>query len=52
MKAILMMRVSDKEQLKALPGQTYRVKDYAAKQQFEVIEEFEFDESAYKKNRD
>lgn len=46
MKAVLIARVSDPEQIKALPAQTQRLISYANQRQFEFTL-FEFDESAY-----
>lgn len=50
MKAYLIARVSTDEQSDALPGQIYRLKDYAARKELE-FELFEIKESAYKGNR-
>jgi len=50
MKAILIARVSDKEQRKALPAQKLRLHDYAREQKMESTY-YEFDESAFKDDR-
>ena len=55
MKAIILARVSTEEQRDAgnsLPSQTRRMEDYCARKEFEVIESYSFDESAYKEKRD
>lgn len=50
MKAFLIARVSTLEQSDALPGQVYRLKDYASRKAFDY-ELFEIKESAYKSHR-
>ena len=50
MKAYLIARVSTDEQSDALPGQIYRLKDYALRNKFDY-KLFEIKESAYKGNR-
>lgn len=50
MKAFLIARVSTDEQSDALPGQIYRLKDYATRKGF-GYEPYEIKESAYKGNR-
>ena len=50
MKAFLIARVSTDDQSDALPGQIYRLKDYAARKDLDY-ELFEIKESAYKGNR-
>lgn len=50
MKAILIARVSTLDQADALPGQIYRLKDYAARKGYEYSL-FEIKESAYKGDR-
>ena len=55
MKAIILARVSTEEQREAgnsLPAQVARMERYCEQQNFEVIETFSFDESAYKTKRD
>lgn len=55
MKAIILARVSTEEQKEAgnsLPAQITRIEKYCEQQNFEVIETFSFDESAYKTKRD
>lgn len=52
MKAVLLVRVSDEDQRKAMSAQGHRIKQYAARQGWEIIKEFEFDESAYKTKRE
>jgi len=54
MKAILIARVSTEEQREAgnsLPAQMARLERYCKNKDFEIIKRFEFDESAYKKDR-
>lgn len=50
MKAFLIARVSTDDQTDALPGQVYRLKDYAQKMRYDY-ELFEIKESAYKGDR-
>ena len=50
MKAYLIARVSTDEQADALPGQIYRLEDYANAKGYEY-ELFQLQESAYKGNR-
>ena len=53
-KAVILARVSTKEQEElghSLPAQTRRLRDYAKKQNFDVVEEFSFSESAGHKIR-
>lgn len=55
MKAIILARVSTEEQREAgnsLPAQIERMKNYCERKNFEIIETFSFDESAYKTKRD
>lgn len=55
MDAILIARVSTEEQREAnnsLPAQIERMKQYAIRRQLTIVEEFSFDESAYKIKRD
>lgn len=55
MKAIILARVSTEEQKEAgnsLPAQITRIERYCEQQNFDVIETFSFDESAYKTKRD
>ena len=55
MKAILVARVSTEEQREAnnsLPAQMTRMEDYCKRCNFEILERFSFDESAYKEKRD
>ena len=55
MKAIIVARVSTEEQREAgnsLPAQLTRMQDYCKRNNYEVIETFSFDESAYKTKRD
>lgn len=55
MKAIILARVSTEEQKEAgnsLPAQTERLKRYCERKDFEIVESFSFDESAYKQKRD
>ncbi len=55
MKAVVLARVSTEEQKDAgnsLPAQIERVRAYCGRRQFEVVEVFSFDESAYKTKRD
>lgn len=55
MKAILVARVSTEEQREAnnsLPAQMSRMEDYCRRYNFEILERFSFDESAYKEKRD
>ena len=51
MNIILIARVSDVEQRKALPAQKLRLKDYAEKELKQPYKYHEFDESAYKDDR-
>lgn len=54
MKAVIIARVSTEEQKEAnnsLPAQIFRLKNYCQKKDFEVTQEFSFDESAYKSQR-
>lgn len=50
MKAFLIARVSTDNQADALPGQVYRLKDYAEKMRYDY-DLFEIKESAYKGDR-
>jgi site-specific DNA recombinase len=50
MKAFLIARVSTADQIEALPGQVYRLTDYAKSKGYDY-ELFEFNESAYKGDR-
>ena len=55
MKAIILARVSTEEQKRAgnsLPAQIERIKNYCKRKEFNVVEVFSFDESAYKSKRD
>lgn len=55
MKAILLARVSTEEQKDAgnsLPAQLKRMQDYCVRKGFSDVQEFSFDESAYKEKRD
>lgn len=55
MKAVILARVSTEEQKDAgnsLPAQIERMQVYCGRKQFEVVEVFSFDESAYKTKRD
>ena len=55
MKAIILARVSTEEQREAgnsLPAQIERMKNYCKRKNFEIVETFSFDESAYKTKRD
>ena len=55
MKSIILARVSTEEQKEAgnsLPAQITRLKKYCESKNFEVIQTFSFDESAYKSKRD
>ncbi|MEX2409985.1 MAG: recombinase family protein [Candidatus Paceibacterota bacterium] len=55
MKAIILARVSTEEQREAgnsLPAQIARMERYCEQQNFEIVETFSFDESAYKTKRD
>jgi DNA invertase Pin-like site-specific DNA recombinase len=55
MKAIIVARVSTEEQREAgnsLPAQLARMNDYCQRNNYEIIETFSFDESAYKTKRD
>ena len=55
MKAIILARVSTEEQKEAgnsLPAQTERLESYCKRKGFEIVKNFSFDESAYKKKRD
>ena len=55
MKAIILARVSTEEQKEAgnsLPAQVERLKTYCKRKDFEIVETFSFDESAYKNKRD
>ena len=55
MKAVILARVSTEEQKEAgssLPAQIARLKAYCQRKDFEIIESYEFDESAYKVKRD
>lgn len=55
MRAVLLARVSTEEQRDAgnsLPAQLKRMQDYCARNKLEVVQEYSFDESAYKKKRD
>lgn len=55
MKAILLARVSTEEQKEAgnsIPAQTFRLRKYAKDKGLSPLQEFEFDESAYKTNRE
>ena len=54
MKSIIIARVSTEEQKEAnnsLPAQIFRQKKYCLNKNFEIINEFSFDESAYKDKR-
>jgi len=54
MKAILLARVSTEEQKEAgnsLPAQRKRLEDYCKRKNYTITKVYEFDESAYKKNR-
>ena len=51
MDAILISRASTEDQLISLPAQSYRVQDYANKQNYGVIQHIQYTESAYKPNR-
>ena len=54
MKAIILARVSTEEQKEAgnsLPAQIERLETYCKRKGFEVVENFSFDESAYKSQR-
>ena len=55
MKAIVIARVSTEEQRdknNSLPAQTVRIERYCLSKGLQVIKQFSFDESAYKKKRD
>ena len=55
MKAIILARVSTEEQREAgnsLPAQVVRMENYCKRKNFDIIEVFSFDESAYKEKRD
>ena len=55
MKAIILARVSTEEQKEAgnsLPAQIERLQSYCKRKGFEIVKNFSFDESAYKKKRD
>lgn len=55
MKAIIVARVSTEEQKEAgnsLPAQLNRMRDYCERNEYIVVKEFSFDESAYKTKRD
>lgn len=55
MRSIILARVSTEEQREAgnsLPAQLERMKEYCKCKNFDVVEVFEFDESAYKDKRD
>jgi DNA invertase Pin-like site-specific DNA recombinase len=55
MKAIIVARVSTEEQREAnnsLPAQLNRMRDYCERNDYAVIQEYSFDESAYKTKRD
>ena len=54
MKAILLARVSTEEQKEAgnsLPSQLHRLHEYAERHGFEILQTYNFDESAYKNDR-
>ena len=51
MRAIILARVSDEDQRKALPAQMERLHSYVEKKQFELIKEYEFDETAFTTKR-
>ncbi len=50
-KVILISRVSDKEQRKALPAQKLRLENYAKQELKKAYKYYQFDESAYKDDR-
>ncbi|MFC1626841.1 recombinase family protein [Patescibacteria group bacterium] len=52
-KAITISRISEKPKEKgnSLPAQTERLKNYCERKGYKIIEQFSYDESAYKKNR-
>lgn len=55
MKSIILARVSTEEQKEAnnsLPAQIRRLEDYCEKKDFQIVQRFSFDESAYKTKRD
>lgn len=55
MKAVILARVSTEEQRDAgnsLPAQIERIRSYCQRKEFNVVETFSFDESAYKTKRD
>ena len=55
MKAIIVARVSTEEQKEAgnsLPAQLNRMQDYCERNEYPIVQEFSFDESAYKTKRD
>src|SRR3989344_7505540 len=55
MKAIILARVSTEEQREAgnsLPAQIQRLENYCKQKNFQIVETFSFDESAYKTKRD
>ncbi len=55
MKAIILARVSTEEQREAgnsLPAQIARIESYCNRKEFEIVETYSFDESAYKAKRD
>ena len=47
MRAVILARVSDEDQKKALPAQLERLHAYVEKKQFELVKEYEFDETAF-----
>jgi DNA invertase Pin-like site-specific DNA recombinase len=54
MKAVIIARVSTEEQKDAgnsLPAQIARLEKYCKSKEFQIIEQFSFDESAYKTKR-
>jgi len=55
MRSIIIARVSTEEQKDAgnsLPSQLVRMREYCQRKGFEIVQEFSFDESAYKDRRD
>ena len=53
-KAIILARVSTEEQKEAnnsIPAQLHRLKTYCNKNNYQIIQTFEIDESAYKETR-
>lgn len=54
MKAIILARVSTEEQKEAgnsLPSQSFRLQKYCSERNLQILQEFNFDESAYKNRR-